>query len=350
MDDKETYLLLVLSDSNLPTGSFVASAGLESTATHALFHATPPTTGSAATGTGTSTGTGTGTVSPTSSILTFLRNSINTYARSALPFARDAHRITTAYTNANVNGDIAQQPDLDGALDALARIDALYDACTLNHVARRASCAQGVALLTLYARGFTCPPFLAAGTAAAAATTTPGELELEREGRAGALVAALKVRVRRGGESDDGALGHLPVCWGVLAGALGLSVGEQLSLSLFAPPSAWLTTSVIHTRISPPDRGAHLHLFLHARGVLSAAVRMNILGPYAAQQLLLHGVKPLLDEALSSTAHLVSGALREREEEIHPELGAEQLPATTWPLGEILSARHDLLHSRIFNS
>lgn len=95
------------------------------------------------------------------------------------------------------------------------------------------------------------------------------------------------------------------------------------------------------------DRGAHLHLFLHARGVLSAAVRMNILGPYAAQQLLLHAVKPLLYEAISSTTHLVSGALKE---EIYPELPTEQLPATTWPLGEILSARHDLLHSRIFNS
>jgi urease accessory protein len=35
--------------------------------------------------------------------------------------------------------------------------------------------------------------------------------------------------------------------------------------------------------------------------------------------------------------------------EVHP-VAAEQLPATTWPLGEILSARHDLLHSRIFNS
>jgi urease accessory protein len=73
---------------------------------------------------------------------------------------------------------------------------------------------------------------------------------------------------------------------------------------------------------------------------------MNILGPYAAQQLLLHAVKPLLSEALSSAAHLVSGTL---QEEVHP-VAAEQLPATTWPLGEILSARHDLLHSRIFNS
>jgi urease accessory protein len=216
MDDKETYLLLVLSDSNLPTGSFVASAGLESTATHALFHAT----GSAASATG--TGTIGNTVTPTSSILAFLRNSIDTYARSALPFSRDAHRITTAYTNAN--GDITQQLDLDGALEALGRIDALYDACTLNHVARRASCAQGVALLTLYARGFTCPPFLALATPQG--VDDLDEQERDRECRAGALVAALKLRVRRGGESDDGALGHLPVCWGVLAGALGLSVGE----------------------------------------------------------------------------------------------------------------------------
>jgi urease accessory protein len=240
--DKETYLLLVLSDSNLPTGSFVASAGLESTATHALFHATPPTTGSAATATGTtgtgsntdtSTGTGpTGISSSTSSssILAFLRNSIDTYARSALPFARDAHRITTAYAK----NDIA---DLDVALAALAKIDALYDACTLNHVARRASCAQGVALLSLYARGFTCPPFLlSTGTTIPQGVDSEQEQERDRESRASALVAALKLRVRRGagGESDDDALGHLPVCWGVLAGALGLSVGEH-SLRFLIP-------------------------------------------------------------------------------------------------------------------
>jgi urease accessory protein len=95
------------------------------------------------------------------------------------------------------------------------------------------------------------------------------------------------------------------------------------------------------------DRAAHLHLFLHARGVLSAAVRMNALGPYAAQQLLLHAVKPMLSDAMSSAAHIVSGVLRD---EVHTEPEDEQLPATTWPLGEILSARHDLLHSRIFNS
>jgi len=316
-DDKETYLLLILSDSNLPTGSFVASAGLESTATHALFHAVPPT-GSAGT-----------------DVLAFLRNSVDTYARSALPFARDAHRVSAAYAKRELAG-------LDVALAALARIDALYDASTLNRVARRASCAQGIALLTLYSKGFTRPPFLSASmtgiTMSDDHTSLLDERERDRESRAGTLVAALKLRVRQG-KSDD-APGHLPVCWGVLAGALGLEVGklEKLLISYHHRPCQ--THCYTH-----PDRGAHLHLFLHARGVVSAAVRMNILGPYAAQQLLLHTVKPMLCEAISSTAHLVSGALKE-----DLELPAEQFPATTWPLGEILSARHDLLHSRIFNS
>lgn len=208
-DDKETHLLLILSDSNLPTGSFVASAGLESTATHALFHAAPPT-GSAVAGT------------DGSNILAFIRNSVDTYARSALPFARDAHRVSAAY----VKREIAE---LDVALAALARIDALYDASTLNRVARRASCAQGIALLTLYSKGFTRPPFLFTSTTGISTPDDRASLldegERDRESRAGALVAALKLRVRQG-ESDD-APGHLPVCWGVLAGALGLHVGKH---------------------------------------------------------------------------------------------------------------------------
>ncbi|KAI0258598.1 UreF-domain-containing protein [Gloeopeniophorella convolvens] len=279
VDDKEAYLLLLLSDANLPTGSFVASAGLESTAAHALFHVPGPA--------GADT-------------LAFLRSSVDTYARSALPFARDAHRVAAAYAS----GDVGE---LGSALAALARVDALYDASTLNHVTRRASCAQGAALLTLYTKGFTRPPALLFGAPS---------LD-EREARASALVSALKLRVRRG---EHDVPGHLPVCWGVLAGALGLTV----------------------------DRGAHLHLFLHARGVLSAAVRMNALGPYAAQQLLLHAVQPLIHATAAETAQLVSGALQ--EEDADDEHADERLPATTWPLGEILAARHDLLHSRIFNS
>jgi urease accessory protein len=206
-DDKEAYLLLILSDANLPTGSFVASAGLESTATHALFRL--PTGNPAG-----------------SDILAFLRSSVDTYARSALPFARDAHRIVAAYAG-------GQMTELDVALAALARLDALYNASTLNDVARRASCAQGAALLTLYAKGFTRPPLLMVRPESAVGVTiqdagvpADDDEDTERESRVGALVAALKVRMRRG---DVDAPGHLPVCWGVLASALGLAVGELSS-------------------------------------------------------------------------------------------------------------------------
>ena len=99
------------------------------------------------------------------------------------------------------------------------------------------------------------------------------------------------------------------------------------------------------------ERSQYLHLFLQARSLLSSSVRLNTIGPYAAQQLLLHAVRPLVDAEMSRCKNLVTGLLPSdahltREEQDDPTLG----PAMTWPLGEILAARHDLQHSRIFNS
>lgn len=84
-----------------------------------------------------------------------------------------------------------------------------------------------------------------------------------------------------------------------------------------------------------------VHLFLHARSILSSAIRLNTLGPYSAQQLLLHVVRPLVREIAGSQP--TSVIPHETEDEADG-------PANTWPLGEILAARHDLQHSRIFNS
>ena len=97
------------------------------------------------------------------------------------------------------------------------------------------------------------------------------------------------------------------------------------------------------------ERAQYLHLFLHARSLLSAAVRLNILGPYGAQQLLLHAVRPLIDHEVSQCKELRTGIHKyhDLESDFDEMLNG---PAATWPLGEILATRHDLQHSRIFNS
>ncbi|KAG2349173.1 hypothetical protein BDR05DRAFT_956557, partial [Suillus weaverae] len=279
-DFDETYVLLLLADSNLPTGSFVASSGFESYGTHGFFSLSSASSagkGSAATA---------GTVA-------FIQDSLHNYARSALPFVSDAHHVVDAFKDLEGKLEIGH----DATIKKLLELDELYETMTLNHVAKRASKAQGVALLTLYAKGFTCPSGLS------------DEDHLSKS--LAVLMDRLKWMVR--GEETHG---HLPVCWGVLTGALGISL----------------------------LRAQHLFLFLHARSLLSSAVRLNTIGPYSSQQLLLHSVRPLVEAEVSQNKDMRTGIFVD----MHPN-DANDRPAMTWPLGEILAVRHDLQHSRIFN-
>jgi len=190
---------------------------------------------------------------------------------------------------------------LDRLCEEIKALDDLYDTMTLNHVAKRASKSQGVALLTLYTKGFS-PP-----------TSLPMKQTTTRDAFVGKLVDRYKLKIRR-----EEVQGHLPICWGILTAALSVSL----------------------------DRSLHLHLFLHARSLLSAAVRLNTIGPYASQQLLLHIVRPIVDVEFDK----VKGIRTHSSEEMTSDEGVFDGPATTWPLGEILASRHDLQHSRIFNS
>lgn len=276
MDD-ETYVQLLLADSNLPTGSFVASSGLESFSTHGLLSVTS---------------------SKTDGTLGFVQDNLHNHAHSALPFISDAHSLVCALSESSTHSSPAL---IDQTLAALITLDRSYESITLNHVTRRASTAQGAALLTLHARAF-------APSSTSRVTPT--------------LIDSLKLAVRRGE-----AHGHLPVCWGALTAALNVSLA----------------------------RAQHLALFLHARSILSAAVRMNTIGPYLAQQMLLSDIKPLVDTLVAECRNLRSGALVVGEDNSDSNLDSDEMtyatgPASTWPLGEIVAIRHDLQHSRIFNS
>lgn len=302
----ETYLMLLLSDSNLPTGSFVASSGLESYITHGFSSSTPHPT------------------------FTFIQDSLPAYARSTLPFVSDAHPTVARHISDSETADMAvdQGEGMKELLRQLAELDGLYDTMTTNHVSKRASRAQGVALLTLYSKGFSRPPsFPDVGESRA----------MEQKKRE--LIDQYKAMVRR-----EDVPGHLPVCWGALTAALGLKLGVQ-KLPLYAFKYAYPTARTNHPFLT--ERAQYLHLFLHARSLLSASVRLNDIGPYAAQQILLHAVRPLLEAEGRKCRELRTGQLEKPGDDFDE---IRQGPANTWPLGEILAARHDLQHSRIFNS
>lgn len=189
--DDETYILLLLSDSNLPTGSFVASSGLESYVKHGFAS------------------------SPDSSTVTFIRDSLASYAHTALPFVSDAHRIVNDYNSADdlLDENDTREGNMQKVLQNITELDDLYESMTLNHVARRASKAQGVALLTLYTKGFSRPSSLSAFSGAGSR---------DHESRMSQLVDRFKFMVRR-----EEVQGHLPTCWGVLTAALRLTLGAH---------------------------------------------------------------------------------------------------------------------------
>ncbi|TDL28257.1 hypothetical protein BD410DRAFT_353859 [Rickenella mellea] len=297
MDEStQSYILLLLADGNLPTGSFVASSGLESYVKHGFF-------------TNSSSSSSTATAAQTNkAIVDFIQDSLGTYARSALPFVSDAHIAMSRHNSMTSGLEESLHRDSEAStLQQIKDLDFLYESMTLNEVTRRASKAQGVALLTLFSKGFSSPlmPHASPNT------------ELSMSASLEHFVDHYKLIVRR-----EEAPGHLPICWGILTATLGLSL----------------------------DRSQHLHLFLHARSLLSAAIRLNILGPYAAQQVLLHVVRDVVAQHHNSCKDLRSGLSPGVRRQDGEEADDFDGPATTWPLGEILAARHDLQHSRIFNS
>ncbi|BGP29761.1 hypothetical protein JCM10296v2_001506 [Rhodotorula toruloides] len=327
----EQYLLLVLSDSNLPTGGFVASSGLESWVQHgyAALQADPsPASTSTPPPPPSSTLPG-----PEGPLLGFVRHSLHSYARLNVPLLCAAHQAVSSVFQPHppssahpAKSPTASDSIFQTALDSLVSTDALCEALTLNHVARRASIAQGVALLTLYERAFSPPPSLT-GTDAV------------RE-----VVVAYRTKVRK---SEDGACGHMSVAFAVLTAAVGVSLDSALPL----------------------------FLFLHARSLLSSAVRLNIVGPYLAHRMLLWDLKPLVDEAVAETAPRIEEAVVKADgggengekdgngdwwdddpawkgiwDAAASGKDDERGPVTTWPLGEIVASRHDQLFSKVFNS
>ncbi|KAI4262207.1 MAG: hypothetical protein L6R42_002612 [Xanthoria sp. 1 TBL-2021] len=248
ISSSSSHALLLLSDSALPLGSFAFSSGLESYLAHHPSRTPPP-------------------------IQPFLSLALQTLATTTLPYLLAAYR------------DPASLQELDDTLDA----------CILCHVTRRASTAQGRALLTVWERAFS-------------KTVEVGNKERE-------ILAALSAELKKAalsktstdaGDPEVQVLGHFAPIWAVVTRALEIPIRDS----------------------------ANVFLLNHAKAVLSAAVRASVIGPYQAQAVLGSG---WLREEI--------GRLRRENWEVKIDEAGQGVPAMDLWVG-----RHEMLYSRIFNS
>lgn len=234
-----THFLLLLADSALPLGSFAFSSGLESYLSH---------NGRAA------------------SFAAFLPASLSSFAATALPFVLAAHR------------NPSDLEDLDDQMDAAI-------VCT---VGRRASVAQGRALLGIWERSFR--------------SSQPDARNTEQQ-----VLRAFATRLRDEGKKDVPAVSaHLAPLFGAICALVGLERRQT----------------------------AYVFLLSHVKALISAAVRASVFGPYQAQKVLAgRGVQAMIDGMI------------DREWETPVEAAGQTVPVMDLWIG-----RHETLYSRIFNS
>lgn len=182
-----THFLLLLSDSQLPLGSFAFSSGLESYLAHTPIRS--------------------------ASFSSFLPSSISSMASTTLPFVLAAWR----------------DPD------TLADLDDQLDAAVICTVGRRASVAQGRALLSIWERSF------------------------RNAGRESQILRDFSTLLRNT-KADEIPLasGHLAPLFGAICAIVGLGLRQT----------------------------AYVFMLSHVKAVVSAAVRASMFGPYQAQKIL----------------------------------------------------------------
>ena len=241
------FLVWQLMDSAFPTGGFAHSSGLEAAWQH-------------------------GEVRGRAELLSFAETSLEQLGHGYLPFVLAAF----------------------DAPEKLAEFDQLCDAFTTNHVANRASRAQGRAFLTAVERIFPergCPqPQRADNHLNGANIPTPRRSE--------------------GAAAEDSRAPGLP------------------SFAHFAPVFGACLRGLDISR----ETVARMFFFNHLRSVLAAAVRLNIVGPMEAQ---------VLQHKLSAKAELV----RQKCEALTPAQIAQ-----TAPLLDLWQGAQDRLYSRLFQS
>lgn len=297
---QQHHNLLLLSDSALPLGSFAFSSGFESYRAHARASRS----------------------TPRSFEVGFLPLSVASFAATSLPFMLAGYR--------------------DPGSLASGVLDDACDAATICAVARRASVAQGRALLGVWEKSFVGAVGAGGGGGGGGVGVTDGRgdgeqdyndpvralkqfaalVRLSSSNSSAAAAAAAAAARRRGaaaaaavdlGEDDDPlpeatatASAHFAPLFGVVARALGI----------------------------PAPQAAYVFVLGHVRALTSAAMRAGVFGPFQAQRIL----------AGDRARGLVAAAIA-REWDTPFERAGQTAPAL-----DLWAGRHEVLYSKIFNS
>ncbi|KAI8633189.1 UreF-domain-containing protein [Xylariaceae sp. FL1651] len=287
--DSSHHYLLLLSDSALPLGSFAFSSGLESYLAHSRSLSLSSSFLSSSSS------------SYKPSFTSFLPLSLSSYASTTLPFVLAAHRDPTL----------------------LADLDDTLDASIICAVGRRASVAQGRALLSIWEKSLA-PP--SSSVSADARRALEGFSALLRRPSSSSSSSSTSVS---GGSSTTGTTS-------TRAGGEG-GRGDNEDQDLPPPVSAHLAPlfgAVAQLLGLTLRQTAYVFLLSHAKALVSAAVRASMFGPYQAQRILAGA------EVQALIADMV-----EREWDVPVEEAGQSVPVMDLWIG-----RHEMLYSRIFNS
>jgi urease accessory protein len=254
------HTLLLLADSALPLGSFAFSSGLESFLAHKKLI---------------------GNEGKPQQVLfkAFLDLTLQSLASTALPYVLEAYR------------NPHRLDDLDND----------FDASTPCTVARRASVAQGKALLNVWERSFKAQYLGNEVLPSAAEMDNPSSMAAVMKN-----VSLFSTSVRSRSDDVLSVNAHLAPLWGVVSFLMRVDLSSA----------------------------AYLFVFCHARTIVSAAVRASVLGPYQAQAVL----------AAVDLQNKIEGLIQLYWKRKALDAGQSVPVVDLWVGG------HEKLYSRIFNS
>jgi urease accessory protein len=238
---EELHLLYILLDSNLPTGGFVSSSGLESYVKHGFLGHPSYSAFAFASDPNKETkefSAVKGTKDIIRGVTDFAEAEVGHYANTTGCFVRDSWTLVDSFLSPHLRED-DDGGRLRTILGKIEELDGYHESTLLSHVARRASKAQGVAMLTLFGRGLTRP----VGFEAEYQDEEQGQVEDEgvKEKKSKDLIDAYKLLVRKGSVP-----GHLAICWGIITAALGLALGMSFQIHVSLSPCYQLTKSICH--------------------------------------------------------------------------------------------------------